>query len=195
MLVPMAVDLRKRDFSLVDTLITDNGYLTPENLKDLKAMGLLLVAPFKPRNIDKESKLPRDSFMLLAEFAKSQPTLFAELKRLRQSIESIFWNEKRIDNHIDAIGTAAEREEHRALLAAAASAQSKREHDELADAAASAGLYNSRVIDFLLRVLCQILRRTVIMEHKWNRVGLISYTKDSVFGRVREYSEESPNAA
>lgn len=186
-LIPMLRDLRSRDFDLVDTVIADNTYLIGDKFADVTSMGMRLVGPLKPRNFGKDEK-PRKGMIDLARFADEHPDIYDDLVRARNAVEGVFWSQKRDDNHIAAIGTQAERAEHAALLVAASQAESKEGQEHWADAAAASGLYKSRIVGFISRVLVQVLKRTVTMEHRFNR--RISYCNDSVFSHVREYSPE-----
>lgn len=188
-LLPMLADVRKRGFELLDTVIADNIYLTAANIAGCKDLGMRLVGPLKPRNVDKKTGLPRKAIADIAAFKAAEPKAYDELTRARQAVEGVFWNQKREDNHIAAIGTQAERETHRDFVKMAEAAKTEAEHRDLADVTAQAGLYVSRLNDFLVRVILQVLKRTVAMEHKYNRK--VSYEKGTKFSHVRDLSDEN----
>lgn len=191
-LVPMLLNLRERGFDLLDTTIADNIYLTAENIAKCKAMGVRLVGPLKPKNFDKKTGLPRKAVADIAAFKKSYPAAFDELTSARQAVEGVFSCQKREDNHVAAIGTEAEREMQRYFVEKAELATTADESDELKDVAAQAGLYVSRLNEFLVRVILQVMRRTVALEKLYNR--RISYVEESKFSHVRDLSDEADAA-
>jgi hypothetical protein len=50
------------------------------------------------------------------------------------------------------------------------------------------------MVTFVARAIVQVIKRTIAMEHRFNRHRM-SYCNDSVFSHVREYSPEQGDDA
>jgi hypothetical protein len=194
LLEPLLVDLLEREFE-TRFLVADNVYLDEERYNIALGHGVQLVTPMRGRNWTPEG-LPRGIAQRLHAFGSRNPDLYDELCRGRQAIEGIFSAEKRQGNHIASIGTEDEREAHAAVLQLAADVandetkdpeERKVEVKQLGDKAAAMAMYVARQNEMLTRAIRQVMQQTVQMELRFNRH--ISYTKDSVFGPIRETVE------
>jgi hypothetical protein len=190
----MLLDLRRRDFAYVDTAIADNTYLTAANLSIARALDVRLVGPLKPRNYGKDG-LPSAAIEAIAEFRRSDPRAYDEHTRARQAIEGVFWTQKRPSGHLASIGSQQERDAYAVLLQRASTALTNDERKAVYSDAMYASLFRSRFNECVARVIVQVLKRTVAMEHLYNR--RISYAVGSKFSKYREYSpvERSDDAA
>jgi hypothetical protein len=162
-------------------VIGDNIYLTPDNFEAARQHGAFLINPLRPRNWNAKTNTARGVAKHMAEFMEANPELALELTRARQAIEGIFSTEKNDDNHLAAAGTKLERKAMRAAAVKALEA-----NPELAGVLTDVenGLYVSRMNEILIRMIRQVLRRTVNMELRWNR--RVSYRRGTMFGPVRD---------
>ncbi len=158
-------------------IVADNIYLTQANWDAAEHHGAQLVCPRKGRNASKKTGEPTGVARRMKALEQQVPEAIAELKRARQAIEGVFSVEKRDDNHLAAIGTKIERQKFKSALAG---------KTEIAGVVSDVeyGLYVSRLNEIFVRVIRQVLRRTVDMELRWNTT--ISYRRGTRFPTTRE---------
>jgi len=174
-------------------IIADNAYLSRENWNETARLTegrARLHTPLRGRNLDPRTHLPRGVARLVKEFSDANPQLADEIERARNIIEGMFSTEKGhgSENRFYAAGSKAERENRRALKHRLATDAEAAADENLRFLEAQAGLYISRENEMRIRVLRQVLRRTVAMEMLYNR--RISYRRGSRFGPVREIVPE-----
>ncbi len=175
-------------------VIGDNAYLIPENDALVSLFGGFLVGPLKPRNFTKKTKEPiGESARRIVAFKAAMPDVHDELCRARQAIEGIISSEKRMGNNFVAVGSAVERKQRDANMQALMDALKRKQDGEavsdeeiqaLDEAVAWSVIFRSRYNDMLVRMIRQVLRRTNMVEQKWNQ--RISYTRGTVFSPIRE---------
>jgi Transposase DDE domain len=182
---PMSADATLLPYLLEDAVAAgfapqyvpcDNIYLTAANWGEARRHGAWLVCPEKGRNRSRKTGEPIGVAKEMARLRAAFPELVEELKRARQAIEGVFSVEKRADNHLGAVGTKDERRAFRNALAG---------HPGIAGVVSDVehGLFVSRLVEIYVRMIRQVLRRTVAMEHLWG--VRISYQRKTKFPLVR----------
>lgn len=174
-------------------IIADNAYLSRENWDEtirLTGGHARIHTPLRGRNFDARTHLPRGVARHVEGFNRENPDLADELERARNIIEGMFSTEKGhgSDNRFYAAGSKNERERRRALKQRLAMDAEAAANDEMRLLEAQSGMFTSRVNEMHIRVIRQVLRRTVAMEMLYNR--RISYRRGSRFGPVRDIVPE-----
>ena len=174
-------------------IIGGNAYLSRENwdltqrLTDGQAQ---LHTPLRNRNFDPRTRLPRGVAKLVEQFNRDNPELADELERKRSVIEGMFTTEKGHggDNRMYAAGSKTERQQRKEIKHHLATDAEAAADADMRWLEARSGMYTSRVNEMYIRIIRQVLRRTVALEMLYNR--RISYRGGSVFGPVREIVPE-----
>jgi hypothetical protein len=163
--IPLVESLKPLGFHDVKYVVADNTYLVTPCFKATKELGLRLVGPTRPRNFDKLGA-PRAYIADMTAFYEEDSVRADELARVRNVVECVFGVMKRKDNHIAAIGTAAQRSDP-----------------------SLHGIYLSRYNEMLSRSLVQAIHSVATIEHLWGQK--ISFVDGTKFRREREMSEAS----
>jgi len=174
-------------------LIADNAYLSRENwdiTQELTGGRGQLHTPLRGRNFDPRTHLPRGVASRVEKFNRENPDLADELVRTRSVIEGLFATEKGHggDNRLYTAGSKAERQQRAAIKHQIAVNPKAAADPDLRWLESRSGMYTSRINEMHIRIIRQVLRRTVAMEMLYNR--RISYRRLSKFGPVREIVPE-----